>query len=111
MITMRVYPFCFSLGETVVPSFTGADKGPVGMDLRLSEPLIDVEDIVAHESGMMNVTLASGRERAIDCDIVCGLLAQCLQDVRFSILVTLYLFALLLSYGFSLLFVLGYDID
>jgi hypothetical protein len=95
----------------VVPSFTGANKGPIGKDVRLPESLIDVEDIAARKSGMMNVALASGHERVIDRGAVCGLLDECLQDVRFSILVMLYLFTLLLSYDFSLLFVLGYEID
>jgi hypothetical protein len=95
--------FHFCLGLTVVPSSTSAGKGSRGEDVRLQEPLIIVEGIVVCESGMIDVALASRHEGVVDRDVVCSLLIECLQDVRFAIVLMLCLFTLLLGFNLSLL--------
>jgi nitrous oxidase accessory protein NosD len=95
--------FRFCLGLTVVHSSIGASKGSGGEDVRLQEPLIVVEGIVVHESGMIDVALTSRHEGVIDRDIVCSLLTECLQDVRFAVVVMLCLFTFLLGFNLYLL--------
>jgi hypothetical protein len=95
--------FLFHLDVTVVPSFTGGGKGFGGEDVHLQVPLIDVEGIATHESGMIDVALALRREGVFDLNAVCDLLTEYLEDVRFAIFVMLWLFTLLLGFNFSLL--------
>jgi hypothetical protein len=69
----------------------------------MSKPLTDVGEINVHEGGMINVVLTSRRRGAIEHDDLCGLLSDCLQDVRFTILAMIRLFALQQNFNFSLL--------
>jgi hypothetical protein len=87
----------------VVPPPTGGDKGTGHEDVCVQKPLIDVGEIIICEGGMIDVVLVSRRGGAIERNDLCGLLTDCLQDVRFAILVVLHLFALLLNFHFSLL--------
>jgi hypothetical protein len=48
------------------------------------------------------VALASRHGGAIERNDLCGVLIDCLRDVRFIVLAKLYLFALLLDFDFSL---------
>jgi hypothetical protein len=81
----------------LVPRPTGGDKGSGREDVCVQKPSIDVEEIIIHEVGMIDVALASRRGGAIERNDLCGLLTDCLQDVRFTILAVLCLFALLLN--------------
>jgi hypothetical protein len=60
---------------------------------------------------VLDVALASGCGGAINRDVVCGLLTECLEDVSFAILAMLYSFALLLGFLFLFVSVLGFKID
>jgi hypothetical protein len=60
---------------------------------------------------VLDVALASGCRGAINRDVVCGLLTECLEDVSFAILAMLYSFALLLGFLFLFVSVLGFKID
>jgi hypothetical protein len=51
---------------------------------------------------VIDVALASRHKGAIEHDDLCGVLTDCLQDVIFTVLAMLYLFALLLDFYFSL---------
>jgi hypothetical protein len=101
--TITVNPFCFHLDDTVLPPSTAGDKGPGCEDVQVQKPSSDVGEIIVHEGGMINVALTSRREGAIEHDDICGLLSDCLQDVRFAILVMLRLFALQQNFNFYLL--------
>jgi hypothetical protein len=92
----------------MVASSTGTGKGIGGKGVRttesplLQEPLTDVEDALAHETNALDIALASGHGGAINHDVVCDLLIECLYNVCSSILAVPYLFALLLVFYFSL---------
>jgi hypothetical protein len=91
---MMIDPFFhFCLDDTVVPLSTSGDKGPGREDVQVQKPSTDVGEIIFHKGGMINVSLASRRGGAIDCTDLCGLLSDCLQDIRFAILAKLHLFA------------------
>jgi hypothetical protein len=77
----------------VVPPSTGGYKGPGREDVQVQTPSIDVGEIIFREGGMINVALTSRHGGAIEHDDLCGLLSDCLQDVRFTILAMLCLFA------------------
>jgi hypothetical protein len=86
----------------VAPPSSG-DKGPVSEDVRVQKPSIDVGEIIVREGGMIDVALASRHGGDIERNNLCGLLTDWLQDVTFTILTMLCLFALLLNFNFSLL--------
>jgi hypothetical protein len=71
-------------------------------DVHTGKLLIASDEIIARGDGMIDVALASRRGGAIERDDLCGVLTDCLQDVRFAVLVILYLFALLLDFYFGL---------
>jgi hypothetical protein len=89
-----VNPFCFHLDDTVLPWSTSGYKGLGCDDVQVQKPSTVVGEIIIHEGGMINVALTSRHRGAIERDDLCGLLSDCLQDVRFAILVMLRLFAL-----------------
>jgi hypothetical protein len=101
----------------MVASSVSTDKGSGGKDVHPTEPPLvrvqsaDAEDALAHEISMLDVALALGRGRAINCVAICGLLTECLEDVSFAILTMLYSFALLLGFLFLFVSVLGFKID
>jgi hypothetical protein len=64
--------------------------------------LIATDEIVTRGDGVIDVALASRHKGAIERDDLCGVLTDCLQDVIFTVLAMLYLFALLLDFYFSL---------
>jgi hypothetical protein len=86
----------------VVPPPTGGDKGSGHEDVHVQKPSIDVEEIIVHEGGMIDVVLASRHRGAIERNDLCCLLTDCLQEVRFTILAVLRLLSLLLNFDFSL---------
>jgi hypothetical protein len=57
------------------------------------EPPIEVEAALTHETGVLDIALASGRGGTINRNVVCGFLTECLQDLSFAILTMFYLFA------------------
>jgi hypothetical protein len=87
----------------VLPPSTGGDKGPRREDVQVQKPSTDVGETIVCEGGMINVALTSRHRWAIEHNDLCGLLSDCLQDVRFAILMMLRLFALQLNFNFSLL--------
>jgi hypothetical protein len=95
----------------VVPPPTSGYKGPRREDGRVQKPSIDAEEIFVRKGGMIDVALALRCGGAIERNDLCGLLTDCLQDVRFTILVVLCLFALLLNFDFLFAFVIGHEID
>jgi hypothetical protein len=94
-------------------NFLLAASGPLANILAFqgNSPSVDVEDNFFHETGVLDTVLASGHGRAINRDAICGLLTECLHDVSSTIHMTLCLFALLLDFLFSFVFVLGNEIN
>jgi hypothetical protein len=70
--------------------------------VQLQKHLTNVGEMNVCEGGMINVAPISRHGGAIECDDLCHLLSDCLQDVRFAILAMLHLFALQLNFNFSL---------
>jgi hypothetical protein len=62
-------------------------------------------------TGVLDISLTSGRGGSIGRDAVCSLLTECLQDVSRAIHVMLCLFALLQDFLFFSVSVLGYEIN
>jgi hypothetical protein len=86
----------------VVPPPTNGDGTSERQEVCTEELLIASGETIICGDDMIDVALASRRGGTIDRDNLCGLLADCLQDVRFIVLVMLYLFTLLLDFYFSL---------
>jgi hypothetical protein len=86
----------------VLPLPTDGNGMSECQDVHTEKLLIASDEIVAHEGVVIDVALASRCGGAIECGDRCGVLNDCLQDVRFAILAMLYLFALLLDFYFSL---------
>jgi hypothetical protein len=42
------------------------------------DPPVQVETAYTHEASMLDIALVSGCTRAINCDVVCSLLTECL---------------------------------
>jgi hypothetical protein len=47
----------------------------------LQEPPADPKSATPHDTGVLDIALVSGRMGSVNRDAVCGLLAECLQDV------------------------------
>jgi hypothetical protein len=86
----------------VVPPPTDGDGTSEHPDVHTEKLLIASDEIVTRGDGVIDMALALRRGGVIECDDLYGVLTDCWQDVRFSILVMLYLFALLLDFYFSL---------
>jgi hypothetical protein len=61
-------------------------------------PFADVEDTFARETGVLDISLVSGRGGPVNHDVVCRLMTECLQDVSFITRAMLYLFSLFLDF-------------
>jgi hypothetical protein len=81
---MNLIIFCFPIGKAVVAPSTDTGKGCGGKDVRLvessllQEPSADVEDALAHDTSVLDIALVLGRGGAINRNVVCGLLTECL---------------------------------
>jgi hypothetical protein len=68
----------------VVASSVGTGGGFGGISVCISgspllrEPSVDIGDALAHETSVLDIVLASGHGGAINHDVVCGLLTECL---------------------------------
>jgi hypothetical protein len=51
----------------------------------VDRPLVDVGGIIVHEGGVVDVVLASRHGGAVERDELCGVLTDCLQDVKFTV--------------------------
>jgi hypothetical protein len=51
----------------------------------------DTETATPHDTSVLDIALVSGQAETINRDVVCGLLAECLQDVSSTMLVMPYL--------------------
>jgi hypothetical protein len=71
-----VDPVSFHIGKAVVDSSAGSSKGTSALD----------------------IALILGRGGAVNCDVICSLLTDCLQDVSLAVPVMFCLFALLLNF-------------
>jgi hypothetical protein len=87
----------------VVPLPIGGGKGSGCEDVCVEKSLTDAEEIIVCEGGMIDVGLGLWRGGAIECNNLCGVLSDCLQDVRLGVLAMLCLLTLLLNFYFSLL--------
>jgi hypothetical protein len=77
----------------------------------LREPSANVKGVITHDTGVVDVSLASRPGGVFNYDSVCILLNECLQDVSSAILSMLCLFAMLLCFSFFSVSVVGYEID
>jgi hypothetical protein len=93
------------------------DEGRGGKDdhltksLQLLEPSANVEGAVSHDTGVLDVALASKPRGVISRNSICGLLNECLQDVSSAILAMLCLFVRLLCFLFFSICVVDYEIN
>jgi hypothetical protein len=68
----------------MVASSVSTCKGSWGKDVHptesplLQKPSADSEDALAHKTSALDIALASRGGAAINCDVVCGLLTECL---------------------------------
>jgi hypothetical protein len=85
----------------VVPPPTDGNGTSEHQDVHTKKLLIASDEITARGDGVIDVALASRRGGAIERDDLSDVPNDCLQDVRFAILVMLHLFTLLLDYYFS----------
>jgi hypothetical protein len=86
----------------VLPPPTDGDGTSERQDVHIEKLLIASDEIIACGDGVIDVALASRRGGAIEHDDLCGVLTDCVQDVRFAVLAMLYLFPLPLDFYFSL---------
>jgi hypothetical protein len=66
------------------------------------ESPVDPETATPCDTSMLDITLVSGHVGTITCDAVCGLLAECLQDVSSVVFVMPYLFSCYWIFNFFL---------
>jgi hypothetical protein len=78
-----------------VPSRIGSDKMPGPQDVHVEKVLIASDEIVTRGGGVIDVALTSRHECAIECDDLCYVLTDCLQDVSFASAVLCLLFLLM----------------
>jgi hypothetical protein len=95
-----------------VPLHIGDDKMPEPQDIPAKKVLISSNEIIAHRGGVIDVALTSRRGGAIERDDLCGILADCLQDVSFAsaVLAMLY-FCYTVGFLFLFTFAVGNEID
>jgi hypothetical protein len=58
-----------------------ATKSPL-----LQEPPFDIETATPHDTSVLDIALVSGHTGTVTRDDICGLLAECLQDVSSAML-------------------------
>jgi hypothetical protein len=89
---------CVCLAVAVVPLPCDGDKVHEPHDVLAKKTLVLSDEIVAREGGVINVTLASRCGGTIECDDLCNVLCDWLQDVSFSALKMPYFLSVMLDY-------------